>query len=629
MRKMRPQAFKNLIQHPIQMLAYCSLRAAFRHVPAVRLNRSAILVAVMPTGADVASYEKAAALLIRLDGHDPFDGNSRFYVHVLDKTTGRTAKNSKSDYDLRISDRMTIFLAHSVESVDPLLRLSADAVVHLKKPSAEHIIAARKLARRSPISRQMAEKIAALDVDAIGAVTAKSFLKDSDLREFEEMRKKPAERGPSLGELPGFAAARAWTDTLLKDARQWRAKTIPWRAVNRGALISGPPGVGKTFFASALARSLGFKLIATSVGAWQSAREGHLGTMLQAMRASFAEARAAGGAVLFIDEIDTIGDRERITGDHIYYETSIITQLLELTDGTADLDGVVIIAATNYPDRVDPALQRSGRFGNHFRFEPPSKKERAETLAYHVDDLVSVEQIRGLTDQLDDITHADLENIALQARSNARNAERALSIDDIAAALPASIDLTEQALLRACAHETGHALIALNTGFVSSVTASVRTSFRQGLSLNYGQVEYEWDAPMVPTEKFLLARIRVALAGMAAEEVVIGDRSVGSGGTKGSDLQDATMIASRMIESYGFGKSLRFMKPARWIDESYIPPPEIHAEIDQILQKEYRTVRDILVKNRQQVEKLAAELFLDKRIVIEKNKIQPPRSARH
>jgi ATP-dependent Zn protease len=121
----------------------------------------------------------------------------------------------------------------------------------------------------------------------------------------------------------------------------------------------------------------------------------------------------------------------------------------------------------------------------------------------------------------------------------------------------------------------------------------------------------------------------VALAGMAAEEVLVGDRSVGAGGTKGSDLNEATMLASRMIESYGFGKNLRFMRPARWIDESYTPPSEIWPEIDQILQKEYRSARDMLAKNREQVAKLAAELYLDKRILIERDKIQPAKSARH
>ncbi|WP_245494491.1 ATP-binding protein [Rhizobium ruizarguesonis] len=126
----------------------------------------------------------------------------------------------------------------------------------------------------------------------------------------------PPPSGPRLEELEGYGDARDWGLALADDIRGWQRNEIRWSEVDRGILLSGPPGSGKTLFASALARTCGIEIVATSVSRWQSA--GHLGDMLRAMRMSFQEAAAKRPCVLFLDELDSIGDRAAFRGDHVH-----------------------------------------------------------------------------------------------------------------------------------------------------------------------------------------------------------------------------------------------------------------------------------------------------------------------
>jgi len=124
-------------------------------------------------------------------------------------------------------------------------------------------------------------------------------------------------------------------------------------------LLSGPPGTGKTTFARALCNTLQVPLVATSAATWLE--PGYLGDVLQCITATFAATRRA-PCILFIDELDNIGSRGRNTGKHYDdYWTSLINRLLELLDGAAKTEGVIVVGATNLPDNMDPALLRSGR----------------------------------------------------------------------------------------------------------------------------------------------------------------------------------------------------------------------------------------------------------------------------
>ncbi|TIV07693.1 MAG: ATP-binding protein, partial [Mesorhizobium sp.] len=123
--------------------------------------------------------------------------------------------------------------------------------------------------------------------------------------------------GPTLDDLHGLGEAGEWGRELATDLADWRAGTIGWADVDRGILLSGPPGTGKTTFAGALARTCNVHLVLGSLGRWQA--KGHLGDLLKAMRAAFDDARKNAPSIIFIDEIDAVGDREKFTDHNAQY----------------------------------------------------------------------------------------------------------------------------------------------------------------------------------------------------------------------------------------------------------------------------------------------------------------------
>jgi ATP-dependent Zn protease len=112
--------------------------------------------------------------------------------------------------------------------------------------------------------------------------------------------------------------------------------------------------------------------------------------------------------------------------------------------------------------------------------------------------------------------------------------------------------------------------------------------------------------------------MRIMLGGTAAEEVIFGNRSIGAGGVEGSDLEQATRLAYRLVGSYGLGKWLRYQVGSTRVDESFVPTPELRVEVDGILAREYRATKDLLTKEKARLMRLAAELVVDRQMRIDK-----------
>lgn len=183
--------------------------------------------------------------------------------------------------------------------------------------------------------------------------------------------------------LTGYGDARDWALDLKEDLQLWRGGRLAWSEMSTKLLLSGPPGTGKTTYARALCNSLQIPLLVTSVASWLE--PGYLGDVLKRMSKAFEMARENAPVILFIDEVDNIGSRAGGRREqHDDYWRSLINRLLELLDGTSKTDGVIVVAATNLAEKIDPALLRSGRLEKHVAIPMPDMEALTGILAHHL-----------------------------------------------------------------------------------------------------------------------------------------------------------------------------------------------------------------------------------------------------
>lgn len=213
----------------------------------------------------------------------------------------------------------------------------------------------------------------------------------------EVIRPQPADAEGVLRveTLSGYGEAADWAGSLKLDLDLWRQGLLDWSELSSRLLLSGPPGTGKTTFAKALCNTLQVPLLATSVARWLEAS--YLGDVLKSINAAFAVASEHRPAILFVDEIDNLGSRafadSRGHKGHDDYWSSLINRVLELIDGAAQTEGVIIVAATNLPEKLDPALLRSGRLERHVQIPRPDIEALTGILAHHLGaDLANVIQ---------------------------------------------------------------------------------------------------------------------------------------------------------------------------------------------------------------------------------------------
>ncbi len=367
------------------------------------------------------------------------------------------------------------------------------------------------------------------------------------------------ESGPSLDDLKGLGEAKAIAVDLMADIKMAMAGKLDWSAVDRGMLLVGPPGTGKTALGRALARECGLKFVSASAPKWQAVD--NLGSHLAKIRSTFDEARRYQPSILFIDEIDSIGNRQNFNDRNRSYSTGVVNCLLEELDGFGERDKVLIIAATNHEAAVDPALRRSGRLDNVVRVPYPNIPALGQIYRFYVEQLrksgieigaIDYASIAGMSFGL---TGADVEFFVKGAARRARRARRELQQVDIVAEVmrkPRSEEAAQRpiepaTLKRLACHEAGHAVIRLTSKHAGEDIGYVSIAPR-----NDGRIGYlatiKSDRKSLIVEDFHL-EIKVLLAGRAAEELLFGaDNLSDLSGRYGesSDLAMATRLTTRM-----------------------------------------------------------------------------------
>lgn len=188
------------------------------------------------------------------------------------------------------------------------------------------------------------------------------------------------------------------------------------------------------------------------------------------MRGSFAEARENVPSILFIDEIDAVGDRDKDTSHNQQYHVEVVSALLEQLDGAEKREGVVVVGACNTPERLDPALTRAGRLDRH-------KPARVGILRWHLRDHLQVNDLGSIAEMTEGWSGAGREKLVRDARRLARRQRRLLSVQDLMDALPARSPLPAAVMRRNAIHEAGHAVVGIEIGIGKLVHITLADSF--------------------------------------------------------------------------------------------------------------------------------------------------------
>ena len=323
--------------------------------------------------------------------------------------------------------------------------------------------------------------------------------------------------------------------------------------IPKGVLLVGPPGTGKTLLAKAIAGEAGVPFFSISGSDFV---EMFVGVGASRVRDLFEQAKKHAPAIVFIDEIDAVG-RQRgagLGGGHDEREQTL-NQLLVEMDGFTHNEGVIVVAATNRRDILDPALLRPGRFDRQITVNYPDVAGREAILAVHCRNkkLAADVNLKTIARRTPFFTGADLENVLneaaiLTARAGAQEITQRTIMDAITRVERGpekrSRRVTEKEKRIVASHEAGHALVGLNLPKADDV--SMVTIVPRGSSGGHTQFLPSEESDFISREQ-ILSRITVAMGGRAAETLIIEDVTTGAS----ADLQSATELARRMVAQFG------------------------------------------------------------------------------
>ena len=393
--------------------------------------------------------------------------------------------------------------------------------------------------------------------------------------------------------------------------------------IPRGVLLMGPPGTGKTLLAKAISSTANVPFFSISAS---EVIELFVGVGSARIRSLFEQARKVGKAIVFIDEIDSIGKVRGIgvTGGHEEREQTL-NQLLSEMDGIGREEGILVFAATNRPEFLDPALLRPGRFDRRIVLDLPDINEREEILKIHCrgKPLALNVNLKEVTERTPGFSGADLANVVneaaiLAARRNRPQIFQEEFLESIEKVLLGperkSHILSKKEKEIAAYHEAGHALVSSSLPEVEPVRKI--SIIARGMAAGY-TLKSPKEERKIKTKSEFLAEMATLLAGFCAERLKFGEMTTGAA----NDLERASQLARKLIKEYGmsalgpvaFGEKEELAFLGREFGEYKNYSEKVAALIDKEVEKFVKnaeeTARKILTKRRGLLEKIAERLI--------------------
>ena len=460
------------------------------------------------------------------------------------------------------------------------------------------------------LSRKMMDKMGGPNAMSfnMGKSNAKVYVKSSD--------------GISFADVEGVDEAEESLAEIVDYLHDPAKYTEIGAAMPKGVLLVGPPGTGKTMLAKAVAGESNVPFFSMSGSEFV---EMFVGMGASKVRDLFKQAKEKAPCIVFIDEIDAIGQKRNTGGMGGNDEREqTLNQLLTEMDGFEDNSGVIILAATNRPESLDPALTRPGRFDRRVPVELPDLDGREKILKVHAKKVKIADDVdfKTVARMASGASGAELANIVNEAALRAVRDNRAVvtqadleeSIEVVIAGYQKkNAILTDKEKMAVAYHEIGHALVAAlqtHSAPVQKITIVPRTSGALGYTMQVEEGNH-----YLMTREEIENKIATYTGGRAAEEVALGSVSTGAS----NDIEQATKLARAMITRYGMSDEFDMVALETFTnqylggDASLACSAETQTKIDrlvvELVKKQHDKARQLLLDNREKLEELSQYLY--------------------